>query len=199
MEIKTLEIAGFGSALSALRLPFGKECRSLVDYEGVIHDINDADRDYWGDKIDGVSHSFTGHSYVYINDKDLTLLQTLIKRGDEHAKVLRGIIVYAEITAPLYWWNEAETYIAGHQRLCSESTMHIDCRGLRGEELQKAKAEISCGKELTKIDFFSYQCLRNMYIQRRRHRLPEWGEFCSWMESLPFFNHLIYPEYEEIN
>ncbi len=192
MEIKTLEIAGFGSALKALRLPFGKECRSIIDTDGRMSEIDEIDKDFWGELIDGISVCFSNHSDVYFNDKDLTLLQSLIKRGDEHAKVARGIIVYAEITAPVYWWAEMECYRAGHERLCSESTMHIDCKGLKGEELQKAKADIPMGKELTKIDFFSYQCLRNMYIQRRNHRLPEWNDtFCQWLESLPLFNELI--------
>ena len=69
--------------------------------------------------------------------------------------------------------------------------MHIDCRGLSGEELESAKAEMPMGKELKKVDFFSYQCLRNIYRQRKGHRLPVWHEFCRWIETLPFFKELI--------
>jgi len=32
----------------------------------------------------------------------------------------------------------------------------------------------------------NYRCLRNIYIQRKDHRLPEWREFCKWIETLPF-------------
>ena len=32
----------------------------------------------------------------------------------------------------------------------------------------------------------NYRCLRNIYIQRHDHRLPEWRAFCKWIESLPY-------------
>lgn len=178
-SIKTLEIAGFASAVQALRLPFKKECRSkatsgmMVDDEGVFgYGINYA-------------------SQVEFDEKDLHLMSVLVKRGDEHSKAIRGVIVYAEIEAPVYWWCEAETYRAGHERLCSESTMHCDCKGLSGEELVKAKSEIPMGKILKKIDFFSYQCLRNIVKQRKGHRLPEWALFIDWVRTLPFAEQLI--------
>ena len=50
-----------------------------------------------------------------------------------------------------------ETYRFGRERLSCESTMHVDCKGLVGEELQKAKAEIPMGKEQRAVDMFSYQ------------------------------------------
>lgn len=174
INIETLEVAGFTSALRALRLPFKKECRSEVS----------ASCNYDTEEI-------RTQSWAFIDPKDLQLMSTLVKRGDEHAKCVRGIIAYAEIEAPVYWWCELETYRAGHERLSSESTMHVDCRGLSGEELVKAKSEIPMGKMLKKADFFSYQCLRNIVKQRKGHRLPEWAEFLEWVSSLPFANELI--------
>lgn len=32
----------------------------------------------------------------------------------------------------------------------------------------------------------NYRCLRNIYIQRKDHRLPEWRAFCKWIETLPY-------------
>jgi hypothetical protein len=32
----------------------------------------------------------------------------------------------------------------------------------------------------------NYRCLRNIYIQRRNHKLPEWRAFCKWIETLPY-------------
>lgn len=179
MRIKTIEISGFSSALQALRLPFSKEPRS---YAHAGYDV--------------VDNNFKSSSICEIEEKDMKLMSTLVKRGDEHAKVLRGIIVYAEIEAPVYFFCEEETYRIGHERLSSESTMHLDCKGLTGEELVKEKSEIPMGKVLKKIDFFSYQCLRNIYFQRRDHRLPEWKMFCDWIESLPYANLLITIEKE---
>lgn len=184
MKIETIEIAGLAGALTALRLPFGKEERSdihaKIDPFIAIDNITKEETKY-----------IAWHGHVNIHNKDLALMQTLVKRGDEHAKVVRGIMVWAKITAPVYWWCEEETYRMGHERLASESTMHIDCRGLSGEELQKAKAEIPMGKELTKVDCFSYQCLRNIYKQRKNHRLQEWHLFCDWIKTLPLAKELI--------
>ena len=187
-SIKTLEIAGFASAVQALRLPFKKECRSKVWSDWKIctyEDFFDADNPFEGNPEIFYSGS------VLFDEKDLHLMSVLVKRGDEHAKVLRGLIVYAEVNAPVYWWCEAETYRAGHERLCSESTMHCDCKGMSGEELVKAKSEIPMGKMLKKIDFFSYQCLRNIVKQRKGHRLPEWALFIDWVRTLPFAKELI--------
>lgn len=175
MKIETLEIAGFVSAFKALRLSYGKEERSKSQVD--IREYSEMGmEEYWAIDVDPL---------------DMELLQKLVKAGDEHAKVLRGVVVWARITAPVYWWCEEETYGVGRERLMSESTMHIDCKGLRGAELQKAKAEIPMGKELTKVDFFSYQCLRHIYRQRKNHRLPVWREFCGWIESLPMADKLI--------
>lgn len=170
IKIKTLEIAGLGSVLQALRLPFGKECRSHSEF---CIELNDNER-------------FKTSSFTYVNEKDLHLLSTLIKRGDEHAKVIRGLIVYAEIEAPVWFYREIETYRIGRERLSSESTMHIDCKGLSGEELEKAKDEIPMGKIQKTVDMFSYQALRRIYFQRRNHRLPMWHDFCRWIETLPY-------------
>lgn len=180
IKIKTIEIAGFASAVQALRLPFGKECRSVVsggvmiDAEGVLG------KPY-------IRYA----SKVEYEAKDLHLLSVLIKRGDEHAKVLRGIMVYAEIAAPIWFYRELETYRIGRERLSCESTMHIECRGLGGEELEKAKDEIPMGHIQKTVDVFSYQTLRRIYIQRRNHRLPMWRDFCKWIETLPYADELI--------
>lgn len=178
-NIETIELAGVRSALEALRLPFGKECRS------------ESANEYIGWVNEPEVINFNSSCHVNIHPKDLLLMSTLVRRGDEHAKVVRGIIVYAKITAPVYWWCEMETYRAGHERLSSESTMHIDARGLSGNKLVEVKKNIPMGKMLTKVDFFSYQCLRNIVKQRHDHRLPEWHLFVDWVKALPFSNELI--------
>lgn len=46
----------------------------------------------------------------------------------------------------------------------------------------------------------NYRCLKNIWRQRRNHRLPEWREFCKWIESLPYAKELIcYEEKENEN
>lgn len=183
IKIETIEIAGFAGALSALRLPFGKEVRSRI--------MTNHDSDEEGMINARITPLVSYSTRVEISFKDLALMNTLVKRGTEHAKVTRGIMVWAKITAPIYWWCEMETYVVGHQRLSSESTMHVDCRGLSGDDLVAAKAAIPMGKELTKVDAFSYQALRNIARQRWNHRLPEWHVFVDWIKTLPFSQELI--------
>ena len=175
IEIKTLEIAGLGSVLQALRLPFGKECRSHSDFN---IELQDNDR-------------FKTSSFTYINEKDLHLLSTLIKRGDEHAKAIRGLMVYVEIDAPRYWWQEMDTYRIGSERLSSASTMHIQGKGLSTEELVAMKDALPEGTMQKRVQMFSYQTLRRIYFQRRDHRLPHWHVFCKWIECLPFAKEFI--------
>lgn len=54
---------------------------------------------------------------------DLKLMQKLIRAGSEHRKFLRQIFVSVDITAPLYWWKEFDTYKVGTVAN-STSTMH---------------------------------------------------------------------------
>ena len=196
MKIETIEIAGLAGALTALRLPFGKDVRSRIEHFCDTYlDITDMDVEKAEDtyEVTMTGHTrFTSNTHIAIEPKDLSLMTTLVKRGDEHAKVVRGIMVWARITAPVYWWCEEETYRMGHERLASESTMHIDCRGLAGSELQEAKSAIPMGKELTKVDMFSYQALRKMVAQRHNHRLPEWHQFIDWIKTLPLAEELIF-------
>ena len=177
LDVKTIEVAGFLSAVEALRLPFGKECRSQTNYD-----------DSW---VEDIVPNFQSDVRVYFDERDLTLMSTLIKRGDEHAKVLRGIIAYAEINAPRFWWVEMDTYRIGSERLSSESTMHIQGRGMSTEELVKMKSELTEGTMQKRVQYFSYQALRRIYQQRRNHRLPHWHIFCDWIKTLPFANELI--------
>lgn len=58
-----------------------------------------------------------------IGEKDLALMKRLIKGGTEHRKFLRMVNVTFDITAPLYWWKEFDTYKVGTVAN-SCSTMH---------------------------------------------------------------------------
>lgn len=60
---------------------------------------------------------------VEIGPNDLKLLTNLAKAGSDEAKFRRMIVVYLDVTAPMYWWKEADTYKVGTVRN-SCSTMH---------------------------------------------------------------------------
>lgn len=61
--------------------------------------------------------------YAFIGPKDMKLAKALIAGGSEHRKFLRQIMVTVDITAPLYWWKEFDTYKVGTVAN-STSTMH---------------------------------------------------------------------------
>ena len=88
----------------------------------------------------------------HIGENDHDLMTTLAKGGPVHAKYRRMIIVYLDITAPLYWWKEFDTYKIGTVAN-SCSTMHK-----------------IAGKEFT-LDDFSHEHLYNY--------APSAGYLCS--------------------
>lgn len=184
-KVKTLEIGGFTGALLALRLPYGKECRSIPT---VLNENLGKRIDTDGEESFDL---FKYSSTIQLHDKDKALISALVKRGDEHAKVLRGVMVWCEINAPRYWFQELTTYRIGCECLSSESTMHIEGKGLSEEELIKMKESLPEGHIQKRIWVFSYQTLRRIYFQRRNHRLPQWRKFCEWIESLPFAKDFI--------
>lgn len=73
------------------------------------------------DKSDSHPHPFD--SRYSIGPNDFELMMKLIKAGSDHRKFLRMINVTMDITAPLYWWKEFDTYKVGTVRN-SCSTMH---------------------------------------------------------------------------
>lgn len=60
---------------------------------------------------------------IELGEKDIALMKKLIKAGTDHSKFMRMINVTLDITAPLYWWKEFDTYKVGTVRN-SCSTMH---------------------------------------------------------------------------
>jgi len=74
-------------------------------------------------QTNGVNSSGPCYQYNLIGEKDMKLAQRLIKGGPEHRKFLRQIFVCVDITAPLYWWKEFDTYKVGTVAN-STSTMH---------------------------------------------------------------------------
>ena len=200
MEIKLLELAGFRAAMTALRLPHKGTGDSI--FEGQIQSGQYANAQHGNLDVAASDNGLEMQAReilpairteltVAIGPKDMNLASRLVQASDCEAKVMRGIIAWTEIKAPIDWWCELETYRAGHERLCSESTMNDEGKGLKGTELREALNKISFGREIKKVDYFSYQCLRNIWIWRHKHRKDEWRQFCHWIETLPFAEEFI--------
>lgn len=97
MKIETLDVQGFIPAMHAMRHPLQSYARN----DTVINT--------------------DGNVVIGPNDQDLSL--RLQKAGPEHCKHLRMIMVWADITAPLTWWKQANCYRNGVEKI-STSTMH---------------------------------------------------------------------------
>lgn len=75
------------------------------------------------DKSDSSFLNLNNYQGITIGVNDLNLMKQLIKAGSDHSKFMRMINVTVDITAPLYWWKEFDTYKVGTVRN-SCSTMH---------------------------------------------------------------------------
>ena len=174
-----------------------------------------------------------------LGGNDLNLMQNLLRAGTSDSKFMRQIFVCVDITAPLYWWKEFDTYKVGTVSN-STSTMHklastpitMDCfemgdfnpklfinteNGITAkgmwdfviptylESLRQKYNETKdkrYWKELIRLlpeswlqkrtITMSYENIRNMYFQRRNHKLTEWKvDFINWVKSLPYTEELI--------
>jgi hypothetical protein len=76
-----------------------------------------------GQKLEDCEKWQTCHMDYCVGENDLALMMRLRNAGTDHRKFMRQIFVSVDITAPLYWWKEADTYTVGKtQNSCS--TMH---------------------------------------------------------------------------
>ena len=99
-----------------------------------------------------------------IGPNDLDLMMRLRNSGTDHRKFMRMIVVYVDITAPLYWWKEFDTYKVGTVAN-SCSTMHkIHEKEFTLEDFSHDHLDDSCmGLLLEMID--TLNCWRVRYIQ----------------------------------
>lgn len=113
-------VMNFDGALRGMRNPLNSWDKSdsvdCGDFEGRCSDCEFFKR---GSICNGVSDS----EIVVIGENDLKLAKKLIRAGSDHRKFMRQILVSVDITAPLYWWKEFDTYKVGTVAN-SCSTMH---------------------------------------------------------------------------
>ena len=106
IKLEHTDVYGWGAAIRGMRNPMNSWDKSDTVFESKC------------------SCDETGCGYQYfIGDNDHTLMMKLAKAGSVHAKYRRMITVTVDITAPLYWWKEFDTYKVGTVAN-SCSTMH---------------------------------------------------------------------------
>lgn len=104
LKVENTEVMGWEAAIRGMRNPKNSWDKSDSDCSIIIKDNGKYIEDFVG-------------------TNDMKLMQTLCNAGADHRKFMRMITVYADITAPLYWWKEYDTYKVGTV-VNSCSTMH---------------------------------------------------------------------------
>lgn len=106
IKFENTEVSGWESAIRGMRNPMNSWKKSDSRWEPQF------------DTETGPCHGF-----FVIGPNDLNLMARLRNAGTDHRKFMRMITVYVDITAPLYWWKEFDTYKVGTvDNSCS--TMH---------------------------------------------------------------------------
>lgn len=119
IKIKNVEVMGWDAAIRGMRNPMNSWEKSDSGTCGYPHHIGCANcPDH---KI--CNHPFRNDGVFKLGKADYELVMKLVKAGTDHRKFMRMITVYADITAPLYWWKEYDTYKVGTVAN-SCSTMH---------------------------------------------------------------------------
>lgn len=90
----------------------------VFNFDGAIRGMRNP-MNSW-DKSDSI---FDNKNLYEVGENDLDLMKRLYRAGTEHRKYLRQIMISMDITAPLYWWKEFDTYKVG-TTANSCSTMH---------------------------------------------------------------------------
>lgn len=120
IKLKTLDIQGFAPALHGMRNPKNSWDRS-DSFPAV--DCGKCGRIEREGCCTKEGRDCTGFECFEIGQNDMKLAKTLANAGSVHAKYRRMLIVWVDITAPLYWWKEFDTYKVGTVAN-SCSTMH---------------------------------------------------------------------------
>lgn len=127
IKIENTDVFGFEAAIRGMRNPMNSWDQSDSNFSCKVCDgcvwEKDArvETDETEDWID--TTSWCPHSPCRIGENDMKLMKNLAKAGSDHAKYLRMINVTMDVTAPLYWWKEFDTYKVGTVAN-SCSTMH---------------------------------------------------------------------------
>ena len=119
LKIENTEVMGWEHAIRGMRNPknsWEKSDSGVCATHGPAHCADCVYTDCHADDVE------IGTKYI-LGPNDLKLMTTLRNAGTDHRKFMRMITVYLDITAPLYWWKEFDTYKVGTV-VNSCSTMH---------------------------------------------------------------------------
>lgn len=116
IKFENTEVMGWEAAIRGMRNP-------MNSWEKSDSLFIDEDGDYYNLSGDTGPAYLDGGKHLIIGPNDIDLMRRLRNAGTDHRKFMRMITVYVDITAPLYWWKEFDTYKVGTVAN-SCSTMH---------------------------------------------------------------------------
>ena len=136
MKFEHTDVWGFEHAIRGMRNPMNSWHKSDSWFEADIagRELMNINGDYYCNGENKEISDCLEEEPFYFGKNDLDLAQRLIVGGTEHRKFMRQIMVSVDITAPMYWWSEFDTYKVG-TAANSTSKMHklastpitIDC------------------------------------------------------------------------
>lgn len=113
IKFENAETMGWEHVIRGMRNPLNSWSKSDSKWQ----------TDYFGTDIFSETSYYKVNSQFEVGSNDLSLMKRLRNAGTDHRKFMRMINVYVDITAPLYWWKEFDTYKVGTVAN-SCSTMH---------------------------------------------------------------------------
>lgn len=179
MKFENTEVYGFRSALRGMRNPMNS----------------------W-DKSDSMFGN--EECQVVIGENDMKLAHKLIRAGSEHRKFMRQIFVSVDITAPLYWWKEFDTYKVGTVAN-STSTMHklattpiaLDCFETDDYEDSIMKYPRDGGVYLMQTVFIEFlEHIRKKYLETQDKKY--WKELIRWLPESWLQTRTVTMSYENL-
>lgn len=162
----------------------------------------------------GISSSYADWDCLpsYKQAQLIEVANKLASKDGGHNKFLESIYLWLDVTAPMYWWGQADTYRLSTKQ--SESVMHTfekdvlatgdrphsffaeKCQAKMSDEqvrqiveyckngdFEAARSALPQGWLQRRIWVMNYKCLRNIVTQRATHRLSDWRHFCSMILS----------------
>ena len=170
MKFENTEVWGFEHALRGMRNPKNSWNKSDSHYE-----------------YDNQKDCVTKDANFVIGENDMKLAQTLIKAGSEHRKFMRQIFVSVDITAPLYWWSEYDTYKVGtvanstsKMHTITNNSITLDCFEIDDYEKDLFMYyEHSDVKDMVADIVRNCETLRQRYLETKDKRY--WKELIRWL------------------
>ena len=167
LKIENTEVIGWEAAIRGMRNPMNS------------WDKSDSVKCYANANCPGICKNNV--SGICIGFNDLDLMTRLRNAGTDHRKFMRMITVYLDITAPLYWWKEFDTYKVGTVAN-SCSTMHkIADKEFTMEDFSVEHLNDDRSAEVSNLEWFEYLII---HLNRDRRRFIETKDKQYWWQMI---------------